>query len=85
MKTILLAACAAIAFAAPASACNVAVPGCQQWMYQQGQQMQRQLTQPSYIAPPPAPTTPSMSFGTINGAPFVVNRLGGWTDIQIGN
>ena len=92
MKKLLLAAVAAIslggAFATPTFACNVAVPGCQQWMYDQGAAMQRQIIQQqgTPIAPP-APQAPNMgmSFGSINGQPFVVNRLGGWTDIQVGN
>jgi hypothetical protein len=84
VKTMLLAACAAIAAAAPASACNVgpyaANPaGCNVY----GAPM---APPPAYVVPPPPPAAPmpSMSFGTINGVPYTVNRLGGWTDVQIG-
>lgn len=82
MKSIIILAL--LALAGPASACDITVPGCQQWMYNQGAAMQRQAI-PMPIAPPqPIAPNVGMSFGTINGAPFTINRIGGWTNIQVG-
>jgi hypothetical protein len=89
MRTVLIAATLAstlIGLTGQARACNVAVPGCQQSMYDAGAALQgqiiRQMATP--IAPPAPMPTPSMSFGAINGHPYSVQRFGNWTDIQVG-
>lgn len=86
MKKLVLAAALAALSIGQAYACNVgpfaANPaGCGVYAAPNYGAMLSQ-NPPAYVAPQQTPL-PSMEFGSVNGHPYVINRLPGWTDIEV--